>query len=194
MFRVSEINEIQLRRVSTQSSVALITLLLFGVSLLGFAPKAHAQSEDQVMAAFLLNFARYVEWPKDAFETPDSPVSICVVGAVAFSDVVSRTVSGKTVEDRRVAVHAISQFDQFADCHILFIGRSFKKTHVESVPALQGLSVFSVADREGFAAAGGVANFFRAKSRIHFAINPVAANKSGLKISSRLLRLAKVVK
>ena len=80
MFRVSEINEIQLRRVSTHSSVALITLLLFGVSLLGFAPTAHAQSEDQVIAAFLLNFARYVEWPKDAFETPDSPVSICVVG------------------------------------------------------------------------------------------------------------------
>ena len=156
-------------------------------------PRASAQSEDQIMAAFLFNFARYVEWPKDAFDRNDMPVNICMLSTKEFGDVVSRTVSGKTVADRSVVVRWTADLPEATGCHILFIGREFDKSHTEAVAKLGGMSVFTVADQEGFAQAGGIANFFRVENRIRFEINPRAAKNAGLKISSRLLRLAKVV-
>lgn len=157
------------------------------------ASRADAQSEDQVMAAFLLNFARYVEWPKDAFDRGDTPVTICMMGSKDFGEVVSRTVSGKTVDDRPVAIDQPKSLGETDGCHIVFIGRNFAESPGATVAALGGSSVFSVADQEGFASAGGIANFYRDGNRIRFEINPDAAKKAGLKISSQLLRLAKVV-
>jgi hypothetical protein len=187
--RASEINPVFSRRVAASVGVVLATLAAF---LLG-VPGAIAQSEDQVMAAFLFNFARYVEWPEDAFDRSDMPVNICMLSSKEFGDVVARTVSGKTVADRSVVVRWTSDLPEATGCHILFIGREFEKSHTDAVAVLDGMSIFTVADQEGFARAGGTANFFRANNRIRFEINPLAAKKAGLKISSRLLRLAKVV-
>jgi hypothetical protein len=190
--RASEINPIFSRRDSTPVGVVLATLAAFLFGLLA-VPVARAQSEDQIMAAFLFNFARYVEWPENAFDRSDMPVNICMLSSKEFGDVVSRTVSGKTVADRSVVVRRTSDLPEATGCHILFIGREFERSHSDAVAVLDGMSVFTVADQEGFARAGGTANFFRADNRIRFEINPIAAKKAGLKISSRLLRLAKVV-
>jgi hypothetical protein len=187
--RASEISRFSTRRAAALAAVATT---LVGCLLL-VAPRASAQSEDQVMAAFLFNFARYVEWPKDAFDRNDMPVNICMLSTKEFGDVVSRTVSGKTVADRSVVVRRTADLPETTGCHILFIGREYDKSHTETVAELGGLSVFTVADQEGFARAGGIANFYRTENRIRFEINPHAAQKVGLKISSRLLRLAKVV-
>ena len=185
---VSKIKRVMRRRVAA-SVIVVVTV----VASLLVSPRAIAQSEDQIMAAFLFNFARYVEWPKDAFDRNDMPVNICMLSTKEFGDVVSKTVSGKTVADREVVVRWTAGLPETAGCHILFIGREFGKSHSEAVAKLGGMSVFTVADQEGFAKAGGIANFFRAENRIRFEINPRAAQKAGLKISSRLLRLAKVV-
>jgi hypothetical protein len=188
--RASEIRRIFRRRRGAASlGVAVATLIAF----LFVVPKGIAQSEDQIMAAFLFNFARYVEWPKDAFDAGDTPVMICMLGSTDFGDVVSQTVLGKTVADRPVRVNQASSLTETSGCHILFIGRDFEQSHVAAVAALGRSSVFSIADQEGFAKAGGVANFYRLENRIRFEINPGAAKKAGLKISSQLLRLAKVV-
>ena len=188
--RASESNRAFRRRAAV--SVGVVVATLFGCLLV--VPRASAQSEDQIMAAFLFNFLRYVEWPKDAFDRNDMPVSICMLSSKEFGDVVSKTVSGKTVADRPVVVRWTADLPEAAGCHILFIGSEFDKSHEEAVAALSQMSVFTVADQEGFARAGGIANFFRADKRIRFEINPRAAKKAGLKISSRLLRLAKIVK
>ena len=190
MPRASKISRVFRRRDAASAGVLVATLVAF----LLVVPKVSAQSEDQIMAAFLFNFARYVEWPKDAFVRNDMPVNICMLSSKEFGDVVSRTVSGKTVADRPVVVRWTSDLPESTDCHILFIGREFGKSHSEAVAVLGGMSIFTVADQEGFARAGGIANFFRVDNRIRFEINPRAAKKAGLKISSRLLRLAKVVK
>jgi hypothetical protein len=191
--RASKARRIRCPRAASSIGVALVTIASLFVSSFVIAPRANAQSEDQVMAAFLFNFARYVEWPKDAFDDRRSPVKICVLGADEFADVVLKTVSGKSIDKRSVAVRPIPNFDPSGDCHILFIGRRSTASHADAVVALRGQSVFSVADQEGFASAGGIANFLRADNRVRFEINPTAARKVGLKISSRLLRLAKVV-
>lgn len=157
-------------------------------------PEARAQSEDQIKAAFLFNFLRYVEWPEAAFAGPDDAVKICLAGSGNFADVVSLTVSGKSVENRPVEVNTLSGLSRASSCHILYVGKGSEFAPAKVASSVLGSSVFTVADREGFATGGGIANFIRTDNKVRFEINPSAAKKAGLKVSSRLLRLAKVVK
>jgi hypothetical protein len=167
-------------------------VLAFAISLLSNAP-ALAQSEDQVKAAFLFNFARYVEWPDRAFADEASPVRICTIGADDFGSVVSAVVEGKSVGMRAVSVEPVSDVASAEGCHILYAGTASDVSPDEVVSGLAGASVFTIADTAGFAEKGGIANFFRADNKVRFEINPTAARGAGLKISSRLLRLARVV-
>ena len=192
MVRSSEVKWIFRRRSAASVGAVLATLVVFLLAA-PLVPNASAQSGDEVMAAFLLNFARYVEWPKEAFDRDDMPVRFCMLSSRDFEKIVAETVSGKTVSDRPIVVRRTSDLHETHGCHILFIGRESDDSNSDAVAALEGRSVFTVADQEGFALAGGVANFFRSDNRIRFEINPAAATKVGLKISSRLLRLAKVV-
>ncbi len=91
--------------VTCRAAIFILSLLV--------VQAAYAQSEEQIMSAFLFNFARYVEWPKHVFDRPDSPVEICTLGADEFGGVVSRTVSGKIVGDRPVSVRVLG--DAFRD-------------------------------------------------------------------------------
>jgi hypothetical protein len=171
----------------------VLTTVLLSSGLIAVAPAFGAQSEDQVKAAFLFNFARYVEWPVDAFADASQAVRICMLGTDGFAQVVSRAVSGKSVGDRAVEVDLPGDLESLAGCHILYVGDRVEAGPREIADRVGGASVFTVADRAGFARGGGVANFIRADNRIRFEINPGAAKRAGLKISSRLLRLAKVV-
>lgn len=154
---------------------------------------AFAQSEEQVKAAFLFNFARYVEWPEEAFASGDAAFRLCMAGSPGFADVVERTVSGKQVRDRSVRVAQVASLSESGGCHILFVGPGVDASPAEVADSVAGASVLTVADHAGFARDGGVANFIQVGKRVRFEINPVAADRAGLKISSRLLRLAKVV-
>ena len=167
-------------------------LWLIGCALI-CGSSAFAQSQEQIKAAFLFNFARYVEWPETAFDGPEAPVRICMVRARVFADLVSRSVSGKSVGIRSVAVEDRSNPERSGGCHILYIGDDLGPPGSDAGSGLGGGHVFTVGDREGFAAQGGIANFIRVGNKIRFEINPNAAKRAGLKISSRLLRLAKVV-
>jgi hypothetical protein len=172
-----------------------VAAICFVALSIGFsATQAKAQSEDQIKAAFLFNFARYVEWPSAAFENGDAAVKICMVGSGDFAGVVSQTVSGKNVGDRAVEVDTPSDLSRASGCHILYVGASVSEGPAEVAASVHASNVFTVADRAGFASGGGIANFIRTDNKVRFEINPGAAKKAGLKISSRLLRLAKVVK
>jgi hypothetical protein len=166
-------------------------ILGLALVMLGAAP-LHAQSEDEIKAAFLLNFARYVEWPESAFSDSDAPVRICMLGSDGFDRVAADIVEGKTVGPRPVEVVAVAGAKAATSCHILFVESSSISTR-DVVASLRQASVFTVGSDEGFAKQGGIANFYRAGKRIRFEINPGAAEGAGLKISSRLLRLAQLV-
>jgi hypothetical protein len=182
------------RALSSPASWALpaIALIAFLFPVLS-AELARAMTESQVKAAFLYNFARYVEWPQHAFESGDSPFRICVLGADDFASVVTEVVAGKQVDARPVEVSELSGLDGVTRCQVLFVGGWMKLDPAEFFSELEGASVFTVSDADGFARDGGVANFFRAKSKVRFEINPGAVQRAGLKTSWRLLRLARVV-
>jgi hypothetical protein len=170
----------------------IVGLLVMLCLMLESSPVS-AQSEDQIKAAYLLHFARYVEWPESAFSSRKSPVQICMLESDGFHSVVASTVVDKIVGSRSVEVVIVENAATATSCHILFVGDLGKESLEEVLTSLGDASVFSVGNDPDFARRGGVANFFRASNKIRFAINRGAASSAGLKISSRLLRLAKLV-
>lgn len=173
-----------------RSRVAIALCGLFAWLVPGLAA---ANSEDQVKAAFLFNFARYVEWPEAAFEDATAAIRLCLLSDAAFQQVLSETVSGRSVGRRPVGVETIASLDAAGGCHLLFLDDSAPAEGVAVASRLGELAVFTISDRGGFAAGGGIANFILVDQKVRFEINPSAARRAGLKISSSLLRLAKIV-
>jgi hypothetical protein len=158
------------------------------------APSAKAETtgEIEVKAAFLFNMVRYVTWPDNAFSSLDSHVVIEVLGDPEFAEVARRMVDGKNVGNRPVEVRFSPDFDPASKAHVLFVGVSQRGKETELLEAVSDKPVFHIADWEGFAERGGVANFYLDESKVRFAINPGRARAAGLSISSRLLRLARL--
>jgi YfiR/HmsC-like len=150
-------------------------------------------SEYEVKAAFLFNFVQYVDWPPQAFAAPQSPVVIGILGDDPFGDIIDRIVRGETVKNRRVVVQRSRQIDSLKDCHLLFISKSEKGRLAQIFYKLAGRSVLTVGETDQFAQSGGVINFHRQGANIRFEINLDTAASSGLKISSKLLRLANII-
>ena len=154
---------------------------------------ATAEPEGPIKAAFLFNFARYVEWPAVAFENERAAIRLCVMSEKDFDQVVSATVSGRRVGSRLVAVEKVESLAGAEACHLLFLDESVGGPASMAADRLGELAIFTISDQPGFAVGGGIANFILVDQKIRFEINPSAARRAGLKISSSLLRLAKRV-
>jgi hypothetical protein len=174
--------------------IILLMLTLAGGSLVRSLRAAPLPSgEYQVKAVFLFNFVQFVEWPASAHASSSSPIVIGIAGEDPFRGVLDDTVRGEKVNGRALEVRRLAGNQDWAGCHLLFIGRSEKERAVELVRELQGQPVLCVGEMEGFAERGGVVNFFMADRKVRFEVNPRAAAQQGLKISSRLLQLGRVV-
>lgn len=176
--------------------MALLTPTRCLVLLLVWAPPAGAQSkaidEYRIKAAFLYNFAKFVEWPAGSFKNAADPIAICVLGN-PFGGRLEDTVNGKQIDERRLIVREISDVAEAAGCHILFVASEKKRTadllgHVRARPVL------TVGEAANFAASGGVIGFKLESDRVRLEINLFAADRARLRISSKLLGLAAIVK
>jgi len=170
-----------------------ITLMAISVLLPAIVrtpAQAAPPSEYQLKAAYLFNFAKFVEWPTGAFAQATSPMVIGVLGDNPFGGDLERTIHGKSINDHPMQVRAVQSLGDAKQCHILFISPSEKKRLPEIVAALRGVPVLTVGESEGFPEAGGMINFVLEGNKIRFQINNDAARNAGLKISSKLLSLA----
>jgi hypothetical protein len=168
-------------------------VFLLGICLLAVVARAQSATEYQVKAAFLFNFARFVEWPADAFPSVDSALQICVLGQDPFGRDFEQVIVDKTVNGHRIEIAHPEGVPQARACQILFIGASEKVRLSSILQGLKGASVLIVGDTPGFAALGGAINFVIDEGRVRFEINLKAAELAHLKISARLLTVAKVV-
>ena len=150
--------------------------------------------EYQVKAAFLLNFTKFVEWPTAAFTAPDAPITICVIGEDPFGTILDQTIEGESVNNHGVRARRLLPDGNLRSCHIVFISRSERERFAQIVSGLRGSSVLTVSELPGFADAGGVIEFIIEGGKARFYINAATAEDAGLKLSSRLLRVAKEVR
>ena len=169
--------------------------LMFSLQLVN-ALQVHAQdalSEYQVKAAYLFNFLKFVEWPDESFADPIAPIVIGVVGEDPFGNALPQVVIGKTVQGRDLVIRIYHTGEDLRGAHILFISASERKRLPMILSSLRGSNVLTVADTAGFLDAGGMIQFLNENGRVRFAINVDAAGRAKLKMSSKLLSLAKVV-
>ncbi|MDG4597851.1 MAG: YfiR family protein [Candidatus Contendobacter sp.] len=168
-----------------------LTHFLLGGLLLGGVWGAEFD-EYAIKAAYLYNFAKFVEWPPEAFASNDAPLWICIVGANPFGDALIM-LSGKRVEDHPVEVRHLPAATGLDQCHIVFIGRLEQGQFKTVLARLARLPVLTVSDINDFARMGGMIGLVEADQRIRFDINLVTAQRANLKLSSQLLKLASIV-
>lgn len=145
--------------------------------------------EYQVKSAFLLNFVKFIEWPASAFQNRNSPINVCILGEDPFGRTLDRIVSGEVVDGRRVTVERIKRTPPPKSCQVVFLSKP-EKADFEAL----GPGVLSVGEGESFTRAGGMIAFVIEDRRVRFLINQSAAERAGLKISSKLLAVAISVK
>lgn len=190
----------EIRRVRTRPwsvrprSIAALFCLMVSIHLVN-AHEGHAQnnlSEYQVKAAYLFNFLKFVEWPEDAFTDPLAPFVIGVVGEDPFGNALPQVVIGKTVQGRDLVIRIFHTGEDLRGAHILFISASERKRLPMILSGLRGSSVLTVSDSAGFLDAGGMIQFLNENGRVRFAINVNETGRARVKISSKLLSLARV--
>ena len=147
-------------------------------------------SEQEVKAAFVYNFAKFVQWPEpDGAPTP-GPIRICILGTNPFGSALERAVRGKSVNNRKVVILYPRSSTQASECELAFIPASEEPTLGEILARLGPQPILTVSDIQRFSEQGGVIGLKMDKNRVRFEVNMVAARKAGLKLSSQLLRVA----
>ena len=146
-----------------------------------------------VKLAFLYNFTKFVEWPAASYRDAGAPLVICVAGHDPFGPDLEQELRTRTAGGRWVEVRPLKPTDAMSGCQVLFVPVT-EKDPDRIVRALYGSNTLTVGETEGFAARGGVINLTVEENNVHFEVNELAANRAGLKISSKLLSIAKIVK
>jgi hypothetical protein len=175
-------------------------LLCFGLLLMQAQARAQADTagaEYRVKAAFLFKFTGYVDWPDAAFAAPDAPLVIGVLGAEALAAELARVVEGRRVNERSVQVRRVRPGELPTGLHLLFLARTEAPLGPVSVPALapalQGRPVLVVTEADAAMPPLSAINFVVAERRVRFEIALDAAERAGLRLSSRLLAVAQKV-
>ena len=160
------------------------------ITAIAMASSACAQTVDeyQVKAAFLFNFAKFVEWPPHSFASPSDPIAICILGPNPFGHVLEDVVRGKTVDGHDFVVRQITKMNQANGCQILFIAGARKQLAEQPPPGM-----LIVGESEKFAQSGGIIGFRLESGKVRLEINIDAAEQRKLRISSKLLSLAEIV-
>ena len=144
-------------------------------------------------AAFLFHFAQFVDWPPEAFKDGASPLTYCTAGEDPFHGALDASLNGKMIGDRPVRVVHFRQPQEIQGCQIVFLATPEKKFISATLANLRASPVLTVGESEDFVQGGGIIGFFLEGNKVRFDINLDAAGRAKLKISARLLALAKTV-
>ncbi|MDB4793600.1 YfiR family protein [Methylacidiphilales bacterium] len=170
--------------------------LLLGIVSFAVLGLGHAQAQSkeyQIKAAFLFNFAQFVQWPATAFPETDAPFCIGILGDDPFGDVLEDMIQGETINHHKLVVHRSARFEDLEDCQLIFISKSEAAQLPDILSKLDSKPILTVSEIDSFAENGGAIDFYLQGNKVRFEINPSSAQRCGLKISSQLLSLGKIV-
>ncbi len=183
----------KVRHPLSRCAGAALASLLSIASVRWVSAQANPSSEYQVKAAFLFHFAQFVDWPREAFKDAATPLTYCTVGEDPFHGALDASLDGKTIDGRPARVVHFKQAQEIQGCQILFLGTPEKKFISATLANLKASPVLTVGESENFVQQGGMIGFFLEDNKVRFEINLDAAGRAKLKISARLLALAKTV-
>jgi len=172
----------------TTASVALVATL---IASSGIAAGADVAPHVAVKAALLYNFAKFAEWPG---LPSGAPIAFCVVGDEGMAAALVETVRGQNINGHMLEVARPQDSATWRACHLLFLAESEARQLAGGLEAIRELPVLTVSDGKDFSQASGIIELYVEGGRMRFAINLDAADRSGLRLSSRLLGLAKIIR
>ena len=177
------------------NSAFLLIFVIFNVTnseLYALTP-SRSIGEYEIKAAFLYNFAKFIEWPEEQFSEHDGAFIIGIYGKDPFGPIIERTVKGKTINGRKVVIKRFKVLRKTKFCHIIFISRSKEKYLKKFLAITKRWSCLTVGDTNLFAKKGCIVGFTLENKKVRFSINIKAAKETGIKISSNLLKIANIV-
>lgn len=172
--------------------IAALYATLACVSIASTAGKSPGEYE--IKAAFIYNFAKFVQWPSEAFAASNSPLVIGVLGDDPFGSMLDRTIEGKYVNSRRLEVQRYREVRDLRACQILYVCSSENKHLAKVLDAVKNWHTLTVGESEMFCQNGGILGFYIENKKVRFEANLEASRKANLSISSKLLKLARIVK
>lgn len=170
---------------------ALLLIVIVGTNALALEV-VYRYRESRVETAFLFNFSKFVTWPETSFGDRNSPIIFAVFDAERYA-AASESLTGRQIGGRALEVRKIVDIDEALNSHLLFIGAAEAPRLDKHLAAIAGRPILTVSDIEGFAARGGMVELFKRERKIRFGIQMAPVRKSGLNISSEVLRLASFV-
>lgn len=168
-------------------------LALFALAASPALPGNVRVPEYEAKAAFLYNFFRFVDWPEGVFDDETDPFRIGVLGVDPFGRYLDNAVRDRTIDGRAIEVVRYSRLGDIEGVHLLFVSESERDELPAIMERLASRPILTVGDVDGFAAHGGMVEFFFRSQRVAFRINHTAAQRAGLSMSARLLSLAVLV-
>ena len=190
------------RSLNSPSSLPKLLFWIFGLLGLlitagGGVPPAKISPdralEYKVKAAYLFNFTKYVEWPEQAFSSPEAPIIIGVLGVDPFGELLESTIGDRRVGNRNVKVKRSRRVEDLRQAHVVFVSNSEKERWPAILAALKGTNALTVSDIQQFCDNGGMIAFLIENDVVRFDVNSDNAEHAGLKISARMLSTARAV-
>lgn len=181
------------RRLAAWSASLLLVCCAAGAGAQVPVAPASAPTVDEAKAAHLHRFAGFVEWPAARFSSPDAPIVVGVVGSQTLPKELSLVVAGRLVQNRAIQVVELSEPREVSGVHMLMLGRGAEKRAAEWLSACKGQPVLVVTDIAQGLERGAALGFIETEGRLRFEASVPAAERAGVKLSSRLLALAERV-
>jgi hypothetical protein len=170
-------------------------VLWVAIGLLVVLPERQAWANDleaKVKAAYIFNFTKFIDWPGDDTAPAGEPIRVCIVGSDPIRTILGE-LSNREVKGRPLKIVRIKDLSAIPPCHLLFISRSEVQQLPLILQRLQGTHVLTVSDIPQFGQRGGMISFFTEKERVKIEVNQRTIRQSGLKVSAKLLEIARVV-
>lgn len=175
-------------------AASAIAIALLALPALAQSGAGNVNREYPIKAAYLYNFAAYVEWPAESFADAKDRFVIGILGPAPLDSLLDEIAATKKIAGRAIAVKHYAKAQHVSGCRMLFVSSGLsERERTEAIRILTGSSVLIVGETTGMADHGGAINFYIADNKVRFEINPEAARQKNLKISSKLLGLAKIV-
>jgi hypothetical protein len=150
-----------------------------------------ALPEQQIKAAYILNFARYASWPSPMLADARTPLVVCLMGQGAAD--IARQLQSRVAGNRPLELRMLARIEDADDCHALYLGPSERPRQGALLARLRDQAVLTIGDSASFLADGGMINMILIDGTIRFEINLTAAKRSGMSLNPRVLALAERV-
>jgi uncharacterized protein DUF4154 len=177
-----------LRVVLGRALALFVSIAPFGaLSAIAQSPRP---SQFDVQAVYLFDFAKFVRWPA----AESGPIVLCIAGESKYADSLKRIIAGERIDNRALVIESVQRPADATGCSILFIGTAAKDRLDSLLAATAGRPMLTVSDVPGFLDHGGMINFLVIDNRVRFSVDLRPVERSGISLSSELLKVAVTVK